>query len=186
MTINCEDILMKKILYLLLIALFFACTKQVKEAKVSALNLGFDSLKASNYGADDYGMKTYVMAFLKKGPNRDLDSTRRSELQRAHLKNISKMAEDGKLVLAGPFYGDGEIRGIYIFDVGNIEEAKELTETDPAIKAGSLCISVSLKVLLDFTDRSFPLKLNPSYSPCPELKLNTCMLSLCEAASTAS
>jgi uncharacterized protein YciI len=48
------------------------------------------------------------------------------------------MAEDGKLVLAGPFYGDGEIRGIYIFDVDSIEEAKALTETDPAIKAGSL------------------------------------------------
>ncbi len=46
------------------------------------------------------------------------------------------MAEEGKLVLAGPFYGD--IRGIYIFDVDTIEEAKELTETDPAIKAGSL------------------------------------------------
>lgn len=129
---------MKKIIYLLLIALYIACTKQVKEVKVSILNEEFDSLKASNYGADDYGMKTYVMAFLKRGLNRDLDSARKSELQKAHLKNISEMAEDGKLVLAGPFYGDGKIRGIYIFDVDSIEEAKALTETDPAIKAGSL------------------------------------------------
>jgi uncharacterized protein YciI len=83
-------------------------------------------------------MKTYVMAFLKKGSNRDLDSTKRAELQKAHLKNISRLAEEGKLVLAGPFYGDGEIRGIYIFDVESIEEARVLTETDPAIKAGSL------------------------------------------------
>lgn len=129
---------MKNIFLLLLFISFIACTKQVKEVKVGTLNEGFDSLKASNYGADDYGMKTYVMAFLKIGPNRDLDSTSKSELQKAHLKNISKMAEDGKLVLAGPFYGDGEIRGIYIFDVDSIEEAKALTETDPAIKAGSL------------------------------------------------
>ena len=28
----------------------------------------FDSLKAIKYGADDYGMKSYVFAFLKKGP----------------------------------------------------------------------------------------------------------------------
>ena len=32
----------------------------------------YDSTKARLYGADDYGMKKYVMAFLKKGPNREL------------------------------------------------------------------------------------------------------------------
>ena len=102
----------------------------------------FDSTKAKLYGADDYGMKTYVMAFLKKGPNRNLDSAKSEELQKAHLKNISRMAEEGSLVLAGPFYGSGEIRGIYIFDVQTIEEAKKLTETDPAIQAGSLTMEL--------------------------------------------
>ncbi len=48
------------------------------------------------------------------------------------------MAEEGTLVLAGPFLDSEEVRGIYIFDVETIEEAKALTETDPAIKAGSL------------------------------------------------
>jgi hypothetical protein len=33
---------------------------------------------------------------------------------------------------------DGEMRGIYIFNVTTIEEAKKLTETDPAIQAGRL------------------------------------------------
>ncbi len=37
--------------------------------------LAFDSLKAAKYGSDDYGMKSYVIAFLKRGPNRDIDST---------------------------------------------------------------------------------------------------------------
>ena len=87
-------------------------------------------------------MKTYVMAFLKKGPNRNLDSAKSAELQKAHLKNISRMAKEGSLVLAGPFYGDGEIRGIYIFNVQTIEEAKKLTETDPAIQAGSLTMEL--------------------------------------------
>ena len=41
-------------------------------------------------------MKKYVMAFLKKGPNRDLDSAHANELQIAHLKNINRMAEEGK------------------------------------------------------------------------------------------
>jgi len=104
--------------------------------------LVFDSLKAAKYGADDYGMKSYVIAFLKKGPNRDIDSTEAYMLQRAHLDNIGKMAEAGKLVLAGPFYGNDDLRGIYIFDVETVEEAEALTETDPAIKAGSLVMEL--------------------------------------------
>ncbi len=98
----------------------------------------YDSLTAQEYGADPYGMKKYVVAFLNRGPNRDLDSARAAELQTAHLKNIQRMAEEGKLVLAGPFMDDGDLRGIYIFNVSSIEEAEALTNTDPAIMEGSL------------------------------------------------
>lgn len=108
-----------------------------------------DSLKttyneelANEVGADDYGMRQYVMAFLKAGPNRDQDSTRAAELQRAHLENIRRMAEDGDLIIAGPFLDDGEVRGIYIFAVETVEEARALTETDPAIQAGRLVMEL--------------------------------------------
>lgn len=46
------------------------------------------------------------------------------------------------LALAGPFFGEGELRGIYIFDVTTVAAAKALTETDPAIKAGSLVMEL--------------------------------------------
>lgn len=98
----------------------------------------YDSLLAKKYGADDYGMKKYVMAFLYRGPNRDLDSAAAMKLQMAHLKNIGKMADEGKLALAGPFFDDGDLRGIYIFNVESIAEAEALTNTDPAIQQGSL------------------------------------------------
>ena len=65
---------------------------------------GYDSLYAEQLGADDYGMKTYVMAFLKAGPNQDIDSLTQVELGRGHMDNINRLAEEGKLVLAGPFY----------------------------------------------------------------------------------
>lgn len=93
---------------------------------------------AEELGADQYGMRKYVMAFLYKGPNRPQDSIKAAELQRAHLNNIGRLAEEGVLVLAGPFFGNGELRGIYIFDVETVEEAEKLTATDPAIQAGSL------------------------------------------------
>jgi uncharacterized protein YciI len=96
-----------------------------------------DSLKQS-LGADPYGMRQYVMAFLKEGPNRDQDSATAAELQRKHMENIKRMAESGKLVLAGPFLDNGDIRGIYVFKVSSMLEAKQLTESDPAIQAGRL------------------------------------------------
>jgi len=98
----------------------------------------FDSTLAQQLGADDYGMKKYVMAFLKAGPNRSQDDSTAAALQQAHLKNIMRLAEEGKLVLAGPFMDRDSVRGIYLFDVESIEEAQQLTATDPAIKAGRL------------------------------------------------
>ena len=102
----------------------------------------FNEALALELGADDYGMAQYVMAFLKKGPNRPTDPDEAAKLQAAHMENIGKLAEEGKLALAGPFLDDGEIRGIYIFNVTSIEEAKALTETDPAIQAGSLVMEL--------------------------------------------
>lgn len=101
---------------------------------------GYDSLLAMELGADDYGMKQYVMAFLKEGPNRDQDSTEVQEIQRAHLDNITRLAEEGTLVLAGPFMDEGAIRGIYVFNVASPEEADSLAQTDPAVQAGRLLL----------------------------------------------
>ena len=87
-------------------------------------------------------MKVYVMAFLKKGPNRNQDSVEAARLQAAHMANIHRMAEEGSLVLAGPFMDDGDLRGIYVFNVSTVEEARALTATDPAVKAGRLAMEL--------------------------------------------
>ena len=103
---------------------------------------GYDAAFAERVGADDYGMKQYVMAFLKRGPNRSQSEEEAEQLQRAHLDNITRLAEQGKLVLAGPFLEESELRGIYIFNVTSVDEARALTETDPAIKAGRLVMEL--------------------------------------------
>lgn len=102
----------------------------------------FDAALARELGADEYGMRAYVVAFLKAGPNRPDTPERAAELQRAHLANITRLADAGKLVLAGPFMGAGELRGIYVFAVTTIEEAQALTASDPAIQAGSLVMEL--------------------------------------------
>ena len=102
----------------------------------------FNQNLATEVGADDYGMKKYTMAFLKRGPNRDLSEENATNLQRQHLDNIHQMAEDGTLLLAGPFLDDGDVRGIYIFDIESVEEAQKIAESDPAVKAGSLVLEI--------------------------------------------
>lgn len=127
----------------ILISFAASCTEnndQNAEASTPAdsLETSYDEELANEVGADDYGMRRYVIAFLKTGPNPSADSTEAMELQRAHMSNIRRMAEEGDLIVAGPFLDSGNIRGIYIFDVQTVEKARELTETDPAIQAGAL------------------------------------------------
>lgn len=132
---------MKKIT-LLIIFLLSGLIAFSQNLKTEAKNPRYDADLAKKLGADDYGMKKYVIAFLKAGPNRNQDSATASQLQAAHMANISRMANAGDLVLAGPFTDKGELKGIYIFNVETIEKAKELTETDPAVKAGRLIMEL--------------------------------------------
>src|SRR3954468_1736074 len=102
----------------------------------------YDAALAAKLKADDMGMRTYVMALLKAGPNRNRPREEAQRLQAAHRANINRLAAEGKLVLAGPFADDGELRGIYIFDVPTVAEAQALTRTDPAIQAGQLVMEL--------------------------------------------
>ncbi|NHA06777.1 hypothetical protein G7092_23440 [Mucilaginibacter sp. HC2] len=128
---------MKKLI--LLIAIITCCISCFAQNTTKPI---YDAALAKKLGADQYGMKKYVLAFLKEGPTQLKDSAARMQLQMAHLKNIGRLAAEGKLVMAGPFLDDQPIRGIFIFNVETLEEAKKLTETDPAIKAGTLIMEL--------------------------------------------
>jgi uncharacterized protein YciI len=87
--------------------------------------------------------QAYFLGILVRGPNAASiagDEARR--IQEGHMANIRRLAGLGKLVLAGPFGGDGNRRGIFIFKVDTLEEAEALTSTDPAIQAGRLRIEL--------------------------------------------
>jgi uncharacterized protein YciI len=83
--------------------------------------------------------------FLKKGPNRregDDKNPEIQELQKAHIANINRLANLKKLVVAGPFGDDGELRGIFVFRVASLKEAQDLSATDPMIKIDRLRIEL--------------------------------------------
>lgn len=132
--------------FLFIIIITMGCSPKTKQETMkkdaTTPPATYNAELAQRLGADDYGMRKYVMAFLKAGSNRDRTPEEAQALQRAHMDNINRLAEEGKLALAGPFLDNGELRGIYIFAVESVEEARELTATDPAIKAGSLIMEL--------------------------------------------
>ena len=99
----------------------------------------YDEKLAKSLGADERGMKKYVFCLLKTGSNTTATKEESQKAFEGHMTNIGKLAKEGKLVVAGPFMkNDRNYRGIYIFNVETVEEAKALVATDPAIQANLL------------------------------------------------
>ena len=107
-------------------------------------NPGYDKELARKLGSDDYGMRSYILVILKTGINQTTDKNELQELFRGHMNNINRLVEEGKMVVAGPLgKNDKTYRGIFILkDIGTIDNAKELLQTDPAIKAGILDVEL--------------------------------------------
>jgi uncharacterized protein YciI len=106
------------------------------QAKAQDSEVAYDKSLADSLGADDYGMKSYVLVILKTGSNNIDDKVVTDSLFRGHMATINKLAKEGKLVVAGPLQkNERNYRGIYILNVKTIEEANELLLSDPAINA---------------------------------------------------
>lgn len=98
----------------------------------------YDAKLAASLGADDYGMRQYVLVILKTGPKKMPAGKERDEMFKGHFANMKRLAAEGKLALAGPLDGKDGWRGLFIMAVKTIDEAKKLTETDPVIKEGEM------------------------------------------------
>ena len=98
----------------------------------------YDEALAKSLGADDYGMRAYVLVILKTGPTPVTDEAKRKDMFAGHFANMKRLAEEGTLALAGPLDGVDGKRGIFIFAVPDIESAKAAVATDPVIQNGEM------------------------------------------------
>jgi uncharacterized protein YciI len=98
----------------------------------------YDETLAGRLGADEYGMRHYVLVVLKTGPNKMPAGPERDEMYRGHFANMKRLSEEGKLVLAGPLDGVDGWRGLFVFAVGDIEEARKLAASDPVLIKGEM------------------------------------------------
>ena len=127
---------------LLLSALLAAATNAtaqvVPSVPVTPTTPVFDAELAKRLGADERGMRQYVLVILKKGPTRFPNGDARNAMFAGHFANIERLSKAGKLVLAGPLgKNPGGWRGLYVFATG-IQEAKSLIATDPVIVNGEM------------------------------------------------
>ena len=106
---------------------------------ISAVAAGAAAEKPTTPAPQGKGMKVVYLVLLKKGPAWTAKETPESKaVQEAHMANIRAMWEAKKLIIAGPFEDDGEVRGVFLFQVASVEEARALAASDPAVKAGRL------------------------------------------------
>lgn len=96
----------------------------------------YDAELAAQLGGDDYGMRPYIFVLLRTGPATIEDPAHRSALFAGHFANMTRLAEEGALVLAGPLSDIGDKRGLFILNAPSIEAAKEMVAADPAVAAG--------------------------------------------------
>ena len=98
----------------------------------------YDPALAAKVGADENGMRRYVLVILKTSPTPVPPGPARDEMFKGHFANMKRLADAGKLALAGPLDGVDGWRGLFIMAVSDIEEAKALVATDPVVAQGEM------------------------------------------------
>lgn len=125
---------MNKIIAILFFSLVFPILINAQED-----NPVYDSILAKELGADEYGMKSYFLVMLSTGDSIIEDKNIIQEHFAGHLKNIQRLSDEKKLIVAGPLgSNDKGYQGIFIFDFTSREKLVQALHTDPAITAGLL------------------------------------------------
>lgn len=83
-----------------------------------------------------------LMRRADEAPEMDEDAA--ELLQSQHLGYLESMKAAGYLKVAGPFdeQPDDTWRGLGLYQVGSLEEARRLAEADPSVRAGRLVVDV--------------------------------------------
>jgi uncharacterized protein YciI len=98
----------------------------------------YDPALAAAVGADEHGMRRYVLVILKSSSTPVPPGPERDEMFKGHFANMQRLADAGKLVLAGPLDGVDGWRGLFVLAVEDIEEARALVATDPVVAQGEM------------------------------------------------
>ena len=88
-----------------------------------------------------FEMESVQLVLLMRAPTwKKLPPEEAEALQKQHMAHLTAMGTSGQMVAAGPFsdQADPAYRGVCIYRVGSVAEARALAEQDPIVKAGQL------------------------------------------------
>jgi uncharacterized protein YciI len=119
---------------LLLVAFsFFAAALHAEEPKTAA--------SITPHTTAPIEFDSFIVVLLVRAPNPpELPKAQLDELQEKHIANIHRLADEGKLLKAGPMEDASgrNVRGMYILKTDSVDQAREWVATDPTVKAGRL------------------------------------------------
>jgi len=87
----------------------------------------------------------YELVLLRRGDRATaIDGDELERLQGQHLGHLAAMKDAGHLRVAGPLseQPDDDWRGVSLYQVGSLDEARRLAESDPSVRAGRLRVDV--------------------------------------------
>ncbi len=110
----------------------------------------------------------YTIVLLMLRPDApEMTEDEANALQDAHMAHLADLHEAGHLLAAGPL-DDPRFRGLSILDV-DPERARELKESDPAVRAGRLELKIIPWMLpsgaMSFSRTRFPRSLAEAAGP---------------------
>lgn len=115
---------------------YFAILMSLVVASMFAFGIEPEGVKETNINAR---ARDYVFAMLILDQPDELSEDELKTAMTGHFSNMKVLAEQEKLLVAGPFGTPGiseNHRGVYIFNTKSVQEAEKLVKTDPAVQAG--------------------------------------------------
>ncbi|MBB1061480.1 YciI family protein [Marilutibacter spongiae] len=121
-----------------LLAMSIAMAGTALASEPSPVPAGHDAALAEKLGADEYGMRRYVLVILKSSDTPVPAGASRDAMFKGHFANMKRLADAGTLVLAGPLDGVDGWRGLFVLAIDDVEAAKAIVATDPVVAQGEM------------------------------------------------
>jgi uncharacterized protein len=119
-----------------LLLIFIIACKDENKTQLQSVSVNYDLQSDTTVYSDE--MKRFWLVLLKKGPHRDQDSASRAKIQASHLANITRLAKEGKIIMAGPIGVESDIQGIFLMNCADSAEVERIVRTDTAVITGRL------------------------------------------------
>ncbi len=106
--------------------------------KKNLVHAEYDEALANQLGADQYGMKNYIVCFLKPGKLKIISQDTHNKIKSENKEFIRQLVKNGHLVMLGHFTENKSFRMQLVLNVSTVKDAQELVSELPKVKEGLL------------------------------------------------